>query len=581
MKGRTIFAKPFLKGEELRSHKEEVGKRRVFIVGLPYTFTDQDLRSLLEPFGPLEEAFIAKDHDLDNKSRGFGYATFKRLQDANRALELGVIFTQGVKIEIVPFQKREASDEFSFNQKPDIQRLEQGRSTKNPNSPQNNYFSEKNNFSKTTQLLTKKEVLYQNHREEIHNSSIKHYERPIRSDREKNNKLEGNQIFLREIGPESLEQEQEGHLMRHLSHQNEGSYESSNKDFGCSRIHQEEPCYRYYPQKLSYAALLAGENGNIEEEDRWRGVKKSNFGYTEHFQNKNPRKIFILNQHLHYSEQIEQNFSQNHEKFASKNSQENQNFDSAEGGYGGRRSDRQSISINNRLNHYQQIQKNGRERLRGSRDFDIEENYRSRLPSYEGVDTTYRATRSQNHKNLRLRFQKNTIVMNDDNGYRGVCPRYLDLNQHSGAFQDYEDDYHPRYRIEEYDSEYYDQINNRANFQRNRENFDYYHHNHAEFSPEPQEEQEGRPYGVLDYSLHQISRNNHLNHGCCWNQERRRRSEPPFTNQDFPKQKNSFCPFSHFQSNLRFNKARSPPRRRHEGSLSPTPNLLRSLSSRE
>jgi len=53
---------------------------------LNLAMTEEDLRQLLAPFGPLTMVHLAKDA-LTRKSRGFAFAQFDNVEDAQTALE--------------------------------------------------------------------------------------------------------------------------------------------------------------------------------------------------------------------------------------------------------------------------------------------------------------------------------------------------------------------------------------------------------------------------------------------------------------------------------------------------------------
>ena len=105
IKGRKIFVKKLLAGDDLSEFKSEVERRRVFIAGLPYSFGNDDLRELLERFGVLEDAFVAREVGLRHKSRGFGYATFQKVEGAKRALDEGKMSYKNYQIKILRFKK--------------------------------------------------------------------------------------------------------------------------------------------------------------------------------------------------------------------------------------------------------------------------------------------------------------------------------------------------------------------------------------------------------------------------------------------------------------------------------------------
>lgn len=104
---RHFFAKPYLQGDELKKFKSQVKQRRVFVFGIPFSFQNEDLRCLMGQFGPLEDAFVVKDKTQGENSKGYGYATFYRREDANAAKNQGRIQLGNHLIKIVEFMKKE------------------------------------------------------------------------------------------------------------------------------------------------------------------------------------------------------------------------------------------------------------------------------------------------------------------------------------------------------------------------------------------------------------------------------------------------------------------------------------------
>nr|KAJ0191713.1 hypothetical protein LSAT_V11C800389840 [Lactuca sativa] len=52
------------------------GSDRIFVGGLPYYFTEVQIRELLESFGPLRGFDLVKDRDTGN-SKGYGLCVYK------------------------------------------------------------------------------------------------------------------------------------------------------------------------------------------------------------------------------------------------------------------------------------------------------------------------------------------------------------------------------------------------------------------------------------------------------------------------------------------------------------------------
>lgn len=60
--------------------------KRLFIGGLPYTVTEEELKEMFSKVGELESASIITDKYTGN-SKGFGFIEFKKDEDAVKAIE--------------------------------------------------------------------------------------------------------------------------------------------------------------------------------------------------------------------------------------------------------------------------------------------------------------------------------------------------------------------------------------------------------------------------------------------------------------------------------------------------------------
>ena len=62
--------------------------KKVYIGGLPWDITGQELREVFEEFGEIIEAKVVTDR-YTKRCRGFGFITFKKDEDAMKAIEEG------------------------------------------------------------------------------------------------------------------------------------------------------------------------------------------------------------------------------------------------------------------------------------------------------------------------------------------------------------------------------------------------------------------------------------------------------------------------------------------------------------
>jgi RNA recognition motif-containing protein len=69
----------------MRLSKEEIMAKKLYVGGLPYSVTDDKLRSLLEPHGTVESASVVMDKMTD-RSRGFGFVEMGTQEQAEKAI---------------------------------------------------------------------------------------------------------------------------------------------------------------------------------------------------------------------------------------------------------------------------------------------------------------------------------------------------------------------------------------------------------------------------------------------------------------------------------------------------------------
>lgn len=84
--------------------KNSLKRRRLFVRGIKKGITDQDLFEAFSCVGDLESAYIIKDQ-LNNKSRSFGYVTFRDESVAFELADAGTFMCKGIKLFVHPFLK--------------------------------------------------------------------------------------------------------------------------------------------------------------------------------------------------------------------------------------------------------------------------------------------------------------------------------------------------------------------------------------------------------------------------------------------------------------------------------------------
>ena len=58
---------------------------KVYVGNLPFSATEEEVRSKFEAFGPLQEVALITDRDT-GRPRGFGFVTFENGEDAQSAI---------------------------------------------------------------------------------------------------------------------------------------------------------------------------------------------------------------------------------------------------------------------------------------------------------------------------------------------------------------------------------------------------------------------------------------------------------------------------------------------------------------
>ncbi|CAG8518753.1 1287_t:CDS:10 [Paraglomus brasilianum] len=72
--------------EAAASHATDIAYHRLYVGSVHFNLTEDDLRQVFEPFGPLEFVNLHKDPET-GRSRGFAFIQYKNPEDAKQALE--------------------------------------------------------------------------------------------------------------------------------------------------------------------------------------------------------------------------------------------------------------------------------------------------------------------------------------------------------------------------------------------------------------------------------------------------------------------------------------------------------------
>lgn len=110
--GKKIFANRYMQGEELKKFKRELNQRRLFLKGVPQSFTDEDIRNYFKKFGDLEDAYCVRrkvDQQHHSQGEGFCYALviFKKVKDAERLLKLEKLVMNDIVLDVQQFRTKE------------------------------------------------------------------------------------------------------------------------------------------------------------------------------------------------------------------------------------------------------------------------------------------------------------------------------------------------------------------------------------------------------------------------------------------------------------------------------------------
>lgn len=81
-------------------------KNKLFVGSLPWSVTNDSLKALFEQYGEITEAVVINDRDT-GRSKGFGFVTFAKEEDAQKALEMNGKEVEGRTIVVNAAKPRE------------------------------------------------------------------------------------------------------------------------------------------------------------------------------------------------------------------------------------------------------------------------------------------------------------------------------------------------------------------------------------------------------------------------------------------------------------------------------------------
>ncbi|OGK15732.1 RNA-binding protein [Candidatus Roizmanbacteria bacterium RIFCSPHIGHO2_01_FULL_39_12c] len=81
-------------------------KNKLFVGSLPWSINNDSLKALFEQYGEITEAVVIMDRN-SGRSKGFGFVTFAKAEDAQKALEMNGKDVEGRSIVVNTAKPRE------------------------------------------------------------------------------------------------------------------------------------------------------------------------------------------------------------------------------------------------------------------------------------------------------------------------------------------------------------------------------------------------------------------------------------------------------------------------------------------
>lgn len=103
---RVVSCQPYLKGQELTEYLEDLNSRRLFIKFVPKSYSNYDFEQTFSYYGEVDFGYVVKD-PVSKLSRGYGYITLKKEQDAQRLASMeNLLLECGGKMKIFEYKRR-------------------------------------------------------------------------------------------------------------------------------------------------------------------------------------------------------------------------------------------------------------------------------------------------------------------------------------------------------------------------------------------------------------------------------------------------------------------------------------------
>lgn len=96
--GKIMDVKRATPREDMAAAQSKEAKRKIFLGGLDNETTTEDLNAYFQSYGVIEDAVVMRYSDTGN-SKGFGFVTFSRVEEADRCIAENPHFLDGKSIE--------------------------------------------------------------------------------------------------------------------------------------------------------------------------------------------------------------------------------------------------------------------------------------------------------------------------------------------------------------------------------------------------------------------------------------------------------------------------------------------------
>lgn len=90
------------RGVTLKAYKTELDLRKVYVIGIPQSAKNENLKHALKSAGPIERAYTIKE-GKSQESRHYGYVIFKEIEGAKNALKIKKFRLGKYKLTCKPF----------------------------------------------------------------------------------------------------------------------------------------------------------------------------------------------------------------------------------------------------------------------------------------------------------------------------------------------------------------------------------------------------------------------------------------------------------------------------------------------